>query len=196
MALQGNATLLPALARELTRIRCHGPHIVTSHPIRAGASFGVVRAQLRPDAATGIGGVFELDGFSADDDDGVVTITPTAPARQAAKVIAFDLPADMRTALRCEASYNCAPVAGTQLALPGGFVLSQGGRSTTIAGLSATYSDDNGRLVPLLSGTLDGTPVTMFSQDFDDRVGAALGVTGLRSDVRAVGAHFIRTDAP
>jgi hypothetical protein len=196
IALQGKATLLPVLARELTRIRCHGPHIVTSHPIRAGASFGVVRAQLRPDAAVGIGGVFELDRVSASDDDGVVTVTPTAPAAAAGNVIRFGLPSDMRTPLRCEASYNCAPMAGTQFALPGGFVLSQGGRSTTVADLSVSYADDNGRLVPLLSGTLDGTPVTIFSQDFDDRVGSALGVTGLRSDVRAFGAHFMQTAAP
>jgi hypothetical protein len=196
MALQANATLLPALARELTRIRCRGPHIVTSHPIRAGMSFGVVRAQLRPDAATGIGGVFELDGVAASDDDGAVAVTSTAPAAQAAKLIRFGLPADLRTPLRCEASYSCAPLAGTQFALAGGFVLSQGGRSTTVADLSVSYSDDNGRSVPLLTGTLDGAPVTIFSQDFDDRVGNALGVTGLRSDVRAVGAHFAQTAAP
>lgn len=196
MALQGNATLLPALARELTRIRCRGPHIVTSRPIRAGMSFGVVRAQLRPDAATGIGGVFELDGVAASDDDGAVTVTSTAPAAQAAKVIRFGLPADLRTPLRCEASYNCAPPVGTQLALAGGFVLSQGGRSATVADLSVSYADANGRSVPLLTGTLDGAPVTLFSQDFDDRAGSALGVAGLRSDVRTVGAHFAQTAPP
>jgi hypothetical protein len=195
MALQGNATLLPALARELTRIRCRGPHIVTSHPIRA-MSFGVVRAQLRPDAATGIGGTFELDGVAASDDDGAVTVTSTAPAAQAGTVIRFGLPADLRTPLHCEASYGCAPPAGTQFALAGGFALSQGGRSTTVADLSVSYADANGQSVPRLTGTIDGAPVTIFSQDFDDRVGSALGVTGLRSDVRAVGAHFTQTAPP
>ena len=34
IGLYGRATVLPAFARELTRIRCRGPHIVTSHPIR------------------------------------------------------------------------------------------------------------------------------------------------------------------
>jgi hypothetical protein len=196
MALQARARLLPALARELTRIRCHGPHIVTSHPIRAGTSFGVVQAQLRPDAATGIGGVFELDGVAADDDDGAVTVAPTAPAAQSGTVMRFGLPPGLRTPLRCEASYNCVPATGTQFALPGGFVLSQGGRSATVADLSVTYVDENGRPAPVLSGTVDGAPVTMFSQDFEDRVASALGVAGLRSEVRSIAAHFAQTAAP
>ena len=142
IAVQGRATVLPTLARELTRIRCRGPHIVTSHPIRAGISFGAVRAQLRPDAAIGIGGTFEIGGLEASgydaaaDQDVTVTVTPTAPARQAGKAIHWDLPADLRTPLQCEASYNCVPAIGAQFALGGGFVL----RSATAARPSRTWS--------------------------------------------------------
>src|SRR5206468_793358 len=84
MALQGRATVLPALARELTRIRCRGPHIVTSHPIRAGSPFGEVRVQMRPDRATGVGGTFEIGGLEVSgydgsaDQDVTVAVTPTA----------------------------------------------------------------------------------------------------------------------
>jgi hypothetical protein len=207
IALSGRATVLPALARELTRIRCRGPHIVTSHPIRAGTPFGAVRVQLRPDAATGIGGTFEISslavtGYDASaDQDVTVTVTPTPPARQAGKAIRWDLPADLRTPLRCEASYNCVPAVGAQFSLGGGFVLSLGERRTTVADLSVAAQDFNGSPGPVVTGTLDGAPITLIrgidtTSDFDERVGAALGITDVRSIAGAISAHFAKTAAP
>src|SRR3954468_16342132 len=112
MALYGRATVMPALARELTRIRCHGPHIVTSHPIRAGSSFGAVRLQMRPDAATGVGGTFDISKIRVDADS-----ESGQPAMVTPSTLHVELPADLRTPLRCEAAYNCAPAAGAHFAL-------------------------------------------------------------------------------
>jgi hypothetical protein len=207
MAVQGRATVLPTLARELTRIRCRGPHIVTSHPIRAGISFGAVRAQLRPDAAVGIGGTFEIGGLQAGgydpaaDQDVTVTVTPTAPARQAGKAIHWDLPADLRTPLRCEAAYNCVPAVGTQFALEGGFVLSVADRSATVANLVAGSEDFEGSVAPTVSGTLDGAPITIIrggdtTSEFDERLSAALHIPGLRSKFDGIFAHFAKTAPP
>jgi hypothetical protein len=203
----GRATVMPALAHELTRIRCRGPHIVTSHPIRAGLSFGVVQLQVRPDAATGVGGTFEIGsldvtGYDATtDQDVTVTITPTAPARRAGKAIRWDLPADLRTPLQCEASYNCVPAVGAQFPLGGGFVLSLGGRSATVANLSVASQDFNGLPGPVVTGTIDGAPITVLhggdtTSEFDDHVSAALGIAGLRSVAGIVAAHFTKTAAP
>ena len=207
MALQGRATVMPTLARELTRIRCHGPHIVTSRPIRAGTPFGEVRVQLRPDTAAGIGGSFEFGGLevngydAAADQDATVTVTPTAPARQAGKAIHWDLAADLRTPLVCQASYDCAPAIGAQFGLGGGFVLAWGARSTTVANLAAAYEDFNGTPNLVVTGTLDGAALTVFrgadmTSEFEERVGAALGLTELRTRTGAVAVHFAKTEPP
>lgn len=197
MGLTGRATVLPAFARELTRIRCRGPHIVTSRPIRAGTSFGVVKVQLRPDAATGIGGTFELAKLSGtastEQDDVPITVMPST--------VHVDLPADLRTPLSCQASYLCTPRAGTQLALGAGFTMSLGDHSVAVAGLTATYMDRNGKLVPVVTGTLDGTPVTVIdtygpSEDFASRLATAFGAYSVRTDVGEVAAHFTNTAPP
>ncbi len=86
IAVQGRATVLPAFARELTRIRCRGRHIVTSRPIHAGTPFGAVRVQLQP-ATQGrwVGGALDIEEVRASgydpvaDQDVTVTVTPTAP---------------------------------------------------------------------------------------------------------------------
>lgn len=207
IALQGRATVLPAFARELTRIRCRGPHIVTSHPIRAGSPFGVVRVQLRPDAATGIGGTLDIDGLRVGgydldtDQDATVAVAPTAPARQAGTAIRWDLPADLRTPLRCEASYNCVPAAGAQLAPGGGFTLSFSGRSAAVANLVVASEDANGSPALTVTATLDGAPITIIrggttTSEFDERVAAALHITDVRSNAAGVFAHFAKTALP
>lgn len=207
VGMSGQATVLPALAREVTRIRCRGPHIVTSRPIRAGSPFGRVQLQLRPDAATGIGGTVEIGklevtGYDLDNDrDVTVTVAPMAPAVTAGNVVRWDLPADLRTPLLCEASYNCAPAVGTQDTLGGGFVLSNGNRSTTLANLALSIEDLNGSPEPVVTGTLDGAPIRLFnptgtSSEFDERVGAALGLTDLRSRGGNIATHFAKTALP
>jgi len=207
IGMDGQAKVLPALAREVTRIRCRGPHIVTSRPIRAGSPFGRVQVQLRPDAATGIGGTVEMGklevtGYDLDtDQDVTVTVTPTAPVVAVGTVIRWDLPADLRTPLLCEASYNCTPAVGTQDALGGGFVLSKGNRSATLANLALAVQDFNGSPEPVITGTLDGAPIRLFnstgtSSEFDERVGAALGVADLRSRGGNIATHFAMTALP
>ena len=207
IGMDGQAKVLPALAREVTRIRCRGPHIVTSRPIRAGSPFGRVQVQLRPDAATGIGGTVEMGklevtGYDLDtDQDVTVTVTPTAPVVAVGTVIRWDLPADLRTPLLCEASYNCTPAVGTQDALGGGFVLSKGNRSATLANLALEVQDFNGSPEPVITGTLDGAPIRLFnstgtSSEFDERVGAALGVADLRSRGGNIATHFAMTALP
>jgi hypothetical protein len=203
----GRATVMPALARELTRIRCRGPHIVTSRPIRAGTAFGTVQVQLRPDAATGLGGTFEIGNFeisgydATTDQDVTVTVTPTAPARLAGKALRWDLPADLRTPLVCEASYNCEAAIGAQLPLGGGFVLSRGERSTTVTDLAAAFEDAYGSPSPVVTGTLDGARITVFrgsgtTTEFEDHVSAALGLIDIRSAAGPIAAHFAKTAAP
>jgi hypothetical protein len=203
----GRATILPALARELTRIRCRGPHVVTSRPLRAGMKFGVVTLQLRPDVASGIGGTFEigsmeLSGYdAAADQDATATATPTAPARQSGKAIRWDLPADLRTPLVCEASYNCEPAIGAQLPLGGGFTFTWGSRTTTVANLAAAYEDFNGAPNLVVTGTLDGSPATVFrgfdpTTDFEERVGAALGLIDVRIRTGVTAVHFATTALP
>jgi hypothetical protein len=179
---------------------------VTSHPIRAGTSFGAVKVQLRPDAATGVGGTFEIADLSATgydaetDQDATITVTPTAPAAVAGKAIHWDLAADLRVPLQCEASYNCVPAVGAQFPLPGTVVLSWNGRSTTLANLAGSSADLNGSPGPVVTATLDGAPITVIQGDttseLDERVGAALGLSGVRFRVGAVSAHFAKTVAP
>jgi hypothetical protein len=199
VGMSGQATVLPALAREITRIRCRGPHVVTSRPIRAGSPFGRVQLQLRPDAATGIGGTvqigkLEVTGYDVNNDQDVtVTVTPAA--------LRWDLPADLRTPLVCEASYNCTPALGTQATLSGGIVLAGGSRSTTLANLAVGVQDSNGSPEPIVTGTVEGAPITLFTRfgttaDFDERVAAALGLTDLRSRGGEVAAHFTKTALP
>lgn len=207
IAGSGRATVMPAFARELTRIRCRGPHIVTSHPIRAGLRFGVVTLQLRPDVAAGIGGTFEIgslavSGYDADaDQDVTIAVTPAAPARMASRAIRWDLPADLRTPLQCEASYDCVPAIGARFALGGGFVLARGDRSATVANLSVEFQDDRGSPSAVITGTFDGVPITVLSGDnttteFDERVSAAFGITDVRSVAGIVAAHFSKTGLP
>lgn len=70
---------------------------------RRGLRFGVVRAELLPEAATGVGGtvVFGAPGPRLQNPSGAVTATPTGAARPAFNGVVADLPADRRTPLKC-----------------------------------------------------------------------------------------------
>ncbi len=200
VAMDGNATVLPALAREFNRIRCRGQRYTQSRAIRPGARFGVVQAQLRPDAAAGVGGYVELAVRRLVSADGSIAFAPAGTARAATKALRFDLPAGQRTPLACTAGYGCHPVAGTQLPLGNaGFTLSQHGRTVTFTGLTAIWADDHaGGVTPVLSATLDGTPGVVIGgpdDNFEDRVQTALGVTDLIYALD-LGAHFAKTAAP
>lgn len=196
IAMDGRATVLPALAREATRIRCRGPHIVTSRPIRAGSPFGLVRLQLRPDVATGVGGTVDVKKIEANlssDTDLTPVVTPSS--------LHVDLPADLRTPLGCEASYNCGPAIGSQLPIGGGFTIALGDRTVTVTDLSLAYVDVNGRSTPTVSGTVDGTPMVVFrdinaSDEFDAHCATALNVFRCEVGAAAIEAHFPKTAPP
>jgi hypothetical protein len=107
----------------------------------------------------------------------------------------------VRTPLRCQASYNCAAALGTQVTLGGGFVLSRGDRSTTVANLALTSQDLIGSPEPVIRGTVDGTPINLFTgvgttSDFDERVSAALGLSDLRTRGGILAVHFAKTALP
>jgi hypothetical protein len=196
IGMSGRATILPALAREVTRIRCRGPHIVTSRPIRAGSAFGTVQLQLLPDAATGLGGTFDIKNLkvAADNENDLTpAITPTS--------LHTDLPAGLRTQLRCEAAHNCTPQPGTQFTLAGGFTITLGDRSVTVTNLSVAYEDANGVASPVVSGTVDGTPMAVLDRDggsqaFLDHATTALNAYRVDLSASTVAAHFTETAPP
>jgi hypothetical protein len=196
IAMSGRATILPAFARELTRIRCRGPHITTSRPIRAGSPFGSVQLQLRPDAATGVGGSFDITSLAVradNENDLPAIVTPTS--------IHVDLPGDLRTPLRCNASYDCVPVDGTQLALGSGFTVSLGDRAVTVAGLTAAFGELAGRTVVDISGIVDGAPMALMrdgagSQAFQDYLSSARGAYSTDVFAKTVASHFAITEPP
>ena len=140
-----------ALARELTRIRCRArtsSPAIRSAPASRSAPYGPSCGRTRQ---PGIGGTFEIGGLGGqrlrvDPRPGRAPSRspPTAPARQAGQAIRWDLPADLRTPLRCEASYSCVPAVGAQFPLGGGFVLS---RPAT-----AARAREPRRLIPRTSG--------------------------------------------
>jgi hypothetical protein len=208
MAMQGNATVLPALAGAINRVRCRHSRWAGIHAgvVRPGTRFGFVTVQLRPNGATGIGGSFNLTGDALDTESGHVTITPTAPARRLGKSLRFDLPADLRTPLQCDRGFFCGPAMGVQLSIAGGFVVSQNGRSATVADLSLAYTEGNGVPVATLTGTLDGAPVVIASaynakpaemtNDFLTRAAAALGAEELYGGLGVMETHFTETAAP
>jgi hypothetical protein len=79
--------------------------------------------------------------------------------------------------------------------------VSRGNRSTTLANLVLAVQDLGGSPEPVVTGTLDGTPITLFSRTgttaaFDEGVSAALGLSDLRSNGGAVAAHFAKTVLP
>jgi hypothetical protein len=122
-------------------------------------------------------------------------------ARQAGKAIRWDLPADLRTPLQCEASYNCVPAVGAQFTLGGGFVRSRADRSATVANLTVAFQDVNGSPGPVVTATFDGAPITLIrgidtTTEFEDRVSAALAITDVRGIAGAVAAHFAKTEPP
>jgi hypothetical protein len=208
MAMQGNATIRPALAGAMNRVRCRHSRWAGAHAgaIRAGTRFGSVTVQMRPNGATGIGGSFSFAGDAFDTESGHVTLTPTAPARRVGKSVRFDLPAGLRTPLQCDRGFACGPAVGAQLSLAGGFVLSQNGRSATISDLSLSYAEGNGVPDATMTGMLDGVPAVIATaanggpsyvpSDFLDRVAAALGAEELSGDLGAMETHFTETIAP
>jgi hypothetical protein len=93
------------------------------------------------------------------------------------------------------------PAVGAQFPLGGGFVLSRADRTATVANLTVAFQDLNGSPRPVVTGTFDGTPITVIrgidtTTEFEEQVSAALGITDVRSIADAVAAHFAKTEPP
>ena len=198
-ARQGTMTLLAPLAKAFERDRCKRGRFVSSRTrrIRAGTVLGHLTVQLYPDRATGTAGSLGLGNSDMSletedaDTEPPISVAPaagatgTGVASEEEPAIAFPLAAGARVLLTCVSGSKCRPAAGASFGLTGGFTLSANGRTATVAGLSALYTDSPGGVRIALNGSLDGAAVTVatgftdsapgLTDDFQARLAAALG---------------------
>jgi hypothetical protein len=198
-ARQGTMTLFAPLAKAFERDRCKHGRFVSSRTrrIRAGAVLGHLTVQLYPDRATGTAGSLGLGNsdllleLEDADTEPPISLAPaagatgTGVASEAEPAIAFPLAAGARVPLTCVSGSKCRPAAGASFGLTGGFTLSANGRTATVAGLSALYTDSPAGVRLALNGSLDGAAVTVatgftdsapnLTEDFQARLAAALG---------------------
>jgi hypothetical protein len=203
----GKATIAPALAKALARAKCRGqfaPRNGSARGFRAGAPFGRIIAQLQPSAATGLGGTIQGGLAMGDEQGNNVAITAADGATVGGNgSLTWALPADARTTLHCDLGTHCTP--SDHLALPGSITMSYNGRSTVLADLMVSYAPPAGGVgspIPTVTGTLDGSPVTVatsttqptppLTDEFLARVGSALGrqVVG---QLGTISAEFTQT---
>src|SRR5205814_1184105 len=128
IALQGRASVMPALAAAINHIRCTRPiGVIRPRKLKPGTPFGQVTVQLQPDAAVGFGGTAEIgNGPSFIDDEGVdIQAQPVGSAKvfRAAgdRGLRFGMSAGTRTPLTCQSGYRCVPTPGSQFELAAGF---------------------------------------------------------------------------
>jgi hypothetical protein len=168
IAVQGRASVMPALAAAINRIRCTRPiGVIRPHKLKPGIPFGQVTVQLQPDGAVGMAGTSEIgDGPTFLDDEGVdiqaqpigsTTVFGSADTRG----LRFNMLAGTRTALTCQSGYRCVPNAGSQFGLAGGFTLSYNGRTATVDGLTAVESSGPSTRTLALTGSLNGQPMAI-----------------------------------
>lgn len=198
-ARQGTMTLLAPLAKALERDRCKRGRFVSSRTrrIRAGTVLGHLTVQLYPDRATGTAGSLGLGNsdmlleIEGEDTEPPIKLAPaagatgTGVASEEEPAIAFPLAPGARVPLTCVKGSKCRPSAGASFGLTGGFTLSANGRTATVAGLSALYTDTPAGVRLALNGSLDGAAVTVatgfadgppgLTEDFAARLAAALG---------------------
>jgi hypothetical protein len=189
---EGKLKMLPAMSRALERTRCKGRRNRASRRFKPGYNLGKLTVGLRPDHATGLAGDVQFKPSATargEEDDVPVAVEPTGGVTQDGKhVLTAPIAAGTPVPLTCEAGTRCVPSAGS-LTLGGGFDLVLGGRRTSVANLTVTTAGTTpSALEHSLTGTLDGAPVTVaergtfingfgFSDEFDQRAGAALGAT-------------------
>ncbi len=201
-AVQGRATITKALAAAIRRAQCKS-RFTRGHRPRAGGPLGQITAQLLPSAATGLGGTVDVfGGLSLIAEDGTdIAVAPgggaTSITIERSPSLRFPLAPGTAAPLSCKYGADCEPVLGATLPMAGQLVLSYGGRSTVVAGLTATYAPY--RDVPTVTGTVDGAPVTVSDpnsnsapDDFLARVSAALG-TSVVGELGHLRAHFTST---
>ncbi len=202
-AVQGRATVTRAFAAAIRRARCT-TRFARRHPLRDGASLGVITAQLLSSAATGLGGRVDIDrGLDLLADDG--SEIPVAPGGGATSVAGGDTPVlrfpiapPTAAPLVCQFGSDCRPARGAAIALGGQLTLSYAGRATVLSSLVATYAPDDE--TPTVTALLDGAPVTVYDpaatpptpDDFLARVSAALG-TSVIGDLGRVRPTFTAT---
>jgi hypothetical protein len=207
-AVQGDAKMTKPLADALRRARCSG-RFARGRPLRAGARLGQITTQLLPTAAKGLGGTVDLVGglqLHTDLEDVDVTVTPsggpTVVQNDASdNVLRYPLPAGTAAPLTCRLAGACFPSSGS-FALPGQLALSLNGQTTILAGLTVTYTPADPAPATVVTGTLDGVPVTLandpdnphtLTDDFVARVSAALGGGVALGTIGDIDPHFTAT---
>jgi hypothetical protein len=168
IALQGRATVMPALAAAIERISCKRPiGVLRPRKLTPGTPFGQVTVQLQPDAAIGLGGTAEIgEGTTFVSDEGVeIQAQPVGSTKVfragGERGLRFSMNAGTRTPLTCQSGFRCGPSPGSQFGLADGFTLSYNGRTATVDGLTAVESSDPVAPGLGLTGTLNGQPMTI-----------------------------------
>jgi hypothetical protein len=207
-AVQGDAKITTPLADALRRARCSG-RFARGRPLRPGARLGQMTTQLLPTAAKGLGGTVDLVGglqLHTDVEDVDVTVTPSGGATivqtdASDYVLRYPLPAGTATPLTCRLAGGCFPSSGG-FALPGQLALSLNGQTTILAGLTVSYRPADPAPATVVTGTLDGVPVTLandpdnphtLTDDFVARVSAALGGGVALGTIGDIDPHFTPT---
>ena len=207
-AVQGDAKITKPLADALRRARCSG-RFARGRPLRAGARLGQITTQLLPTAAKGLGGTVDLVGglqLHTDVEDVDVTVTPSGGATIVQTdasdfVLRYPLPPGTATPLTCQLAGGCFPSSGG-FALPGQLALSLNGQTTILAGLTVSYRPADPAPATVVTGTLDGVPVTLandpdnphtLTDDFVAQVSAALGGGVALGTIGDIDPHFTST---
>ena len=163
---KGKLKMLPAMSRAIDRTRCKNRRQNRfTHRLKPGYELGTLRIGLRPDHATGLGGdVLFKPVLSArgEDDDLPVAVEPTGGVTQDRdKNFVAPIAAGLPVPLTCEQGLDCEPT--TPVTLGGGFDLAVNGRRASVANLTYVPSTDPNADARTISGTLNGTPLTIAS---------------------------------
>ena len=188
--VSGKLRFLPALTRVFDRTRCKGVHNVASRPFPPGYELGFLTMGLRPDAAVGLEGSGQITPDIRDlDTDAPVKVEPAAGASRGSGG-ALVTPLAGRVPLACLAGASCVP-GGGDVGLAGFDMLYNGRRASVANVVLSSTRTAPGKVEQTLSGTLDGTPVTIgagpgslgvpallsLTDEFDQRASAALGAS-------------------
>ena len=161
----GKLKMLPVMSRAFERTRCKDRRNSASRRFKPGYNLGKLTVGLRPDHATGLGGdvLFKpvLQG-RGEDEDVPVAVEPTGGVRtDRDKNFVAPIAAGLPTPLACVAGQDCEPLG--PVTLGGGFDLVLGGRRASVANLAYSPSADPNVDPRTISGTLDGSPLTIAS---------------------------------
>jgi hypothetical protein len=162
VTVRGRATMLPALAGALDRLRCKGLR-ESGRPIRAGAALGPLTATIAPAGVTALAGTFEASPLLLGSADPSPTIAATGGAQLNDPRLRFAWAPGTRVPATCPFG-ECAPSGGT-LRLVGGFDVVQGTRRLSFTDLAI----DSAGKRHTLSATVAGVRHTVAVGSGDDR---------------------------